>query len=282
MIIISIIIPTYGRVKYLERAINSIGNCHDLEIIVVDDNIAGSDLKLEVRQICKRLGKLKNIIYLDLLTNYGAALARNRGVEIAKGKYISFLDDDDVYYPNKILLEQSCIKKLEPDLIYSKAKNFGKLVNFEFDKKHLLKMQLIKSVCTTSSITIKKSYFKEINGFNNIKSSQESELLLRVFSDQNAHIHFIDEVLIERFIDTEESISKRTRSGITSYLTFRLKYLDTQSLLIKAFVISTVIVNFIIIQDKKSQKLILYLLFSINIFFYILSKIYIRLHAKTK
>lgn len=99
--LISVVIPTYNRYKELIRALESVKNqtYKNLEVIIIDDNV---DQKLSKKIEILIKNKYNNYIYIKNQENIGGALSRNKGIEIAKGKYISFLDDDDEYYPNKI------------------------------------------------------------------------------------------------------------------------------------------------------------------------------------
>ncbi len=95
--LISVIIPVYNGEKYLSEAVESLLNqpCKDLEIIIVND---GSKDNTDI--ICKNLaGQYDNINYINK-ENGGVSSARNLGIQNAKGKYISFLDSDDVWTKN--------------------------------------------------------------------------------------------------------------------------------------------------------------------------------------
>lgn len=94
LIKISIIIPNYNGALLLERCLNSVYSQKgdfDLEVIVIDDG--SSDNSLEVlEQYNKQLIILKQ-------SNQGPAVARNKGIEAATGKYLAFLDADDYWKP---------------------------------------------------------------------------------------------------------------------------------------------------------------------------------------
>lgn len=89
---VSIIIPIYNAENYLSRAIESVQNqtLKDIEIILVNDGSTDGSLAIceEYRDKDKRI-KLINIV------NSGVAVARNRGIEIATGDYLGFVDADD-------------------------------------------------------------------------------------------------------------------------------------------------------------------------------------------
>lgn len=97
--IISVIIPIYNTEKYLEETIQSVINQSldfkkNIQLILIND---GSKDKSE--EICEKyyLQYKENIKYIPLDHNYGVSVARNVGKRIANGKYITFLDSDDLW-----------------------------------------------------------------------------------------------------------------------------------------------------------------------------------------
>lgn len=92
--LISIIIPAYNAQKYISATLDSILNqpCKDFEIIVVNDG--STDKTSEI--LSSYSSRNKQIVVLDQ-KNQGVSVARNNALEIAKGKYISFLDSDDLW-----------------------------------------------------------------------------------------------------------------------------------------------------------------------------------------
>jgi glycosyltransferase involved in cell wall biosynthesis len=92
---VSVIIPTHSRPHLLTRAVQSAkAAAKDVEIIVVDD--ASTD---ETASTCRRLQGIK---YIRLERNQGVAGARNVGLLHSEGKYIAFLDDDDLRLPGSL------------------------------------------------------------------------------------------------------------------------------------------------------------------------------------
>lgn len=97
---ISVIIPVYNSAQYLMRAVDSIKaqKYPNLEIILIDDGSTdGSDT------LCDRLSKCDNQIKAIHSKNEGPAVARNKGLNVANGKYIYFMDSDD-YLTSKLFL----------------------------------------------------------------------------------------------------------------------------------------------------------------------------------
>ncbi|MEW6139710.1 MAG: glycosyltransferase [Thermodesulfobacteriota bacterium] len=111
MPVVTVIIPTYNRGTVVGRAIQSALNqsFRDLEVIVIDDG--STDCTGHVlRQIQDR-----RIRIILSNRNRGSGAARNRGLEIARGKYIAFLDSDDEWHADKIEQQVSLMESLGDD-----------------------------------------------------------------------------------------------------------------------------------------------------------------------
>lgn len=106
--LISIIVPIYNSAKYLHRCIDSIlaQDYTNIEIILVDD---GS--KDESPIICDEYSQRHKNIRVLHIPNRGASLARKKGIEIAKGQYLSFIDSDDYVTKNYISALYTAIQK---------------------------------------------------------------------------------------------------------------------------------------------------------------------------
>lgn len=107
--LVSVVIPTYNRAKTIHRAIESVLNqtYKEIEVIVVDD--CSKDNTADV--VKKEFGRDLRVIFHKLEKNLGACVARNRGVQLSKGKYVAFLDSDDAFLPEKISKQIACIEK---------------------------------------------------------------------------------------------------------------------------------------------------------------------------
>lgn len=96
--LVSVIVPTYNRPALLERALRSVFSqtFSNFEVIIVND--AGAD----VEPLLRRLPSDHDLRYLAHPANRGPAAARNTGIRAARGDYIAYLDDDDIYYPEHL------------------------------------------------------------------------------------------------------------------------------------------------------------------------------------
>ena len=113
MDLVSVIIPTFNRFKYLLNTIKSVKKqtYSNIEIIVINDCSTEKDYydydwngnNIKIIQLEKNSKKI---------FGYGCVgFVRNKGIEIASGKYIAFCDDDDIWFPNKIELQIKEISK---------------------------------------------------------------------------------------------------------------------------------------------------------------------------
>lgn len=101
----SVIIPTYNRPQLAERAIESVlqQQFQDFEILLIDD---GSDD--DYSKVAEKYKSDKRFIYLRQ-NNAHLSAARNKGIKLAQGQWICFLDDDDYYLANHFSELESCI-----------------------------------------------------------------------------------------------------------------------------------------------------------------------------
>lgn len=93
----SVVIPTFNRASLICRSVNSVlsQTISDFELIIVDDGSTDDTEKVVMSILDPR------IVYIRQ-ENKGATAARNNGVRHAKGKYVSFLDSDDIWYPTTL------------------------------------------------------------------------------------------------------------------------------------------------------------------------------------
>ena len=162
--LISIIIPIYNTEEYLERCLDSIINqsYKNLEIILVDDG--STDLS---KEICNNyLKKDKRIKYFKK-ENGGLSSARNYGIKKANGKYIGFVDSDDVISLDMFSILYNNLINTSSDMSICEVVRFNDTVNFInsnnvkiYNSKDILKIILEdKKIC---NFAVNKLYKKEL------------------------------------------------------------------------------------------------------------------------
>jgi glycosyltransferase involved in cell wall biosynthesis len=107
--LVSVVIPTYNREEAVCRAVRSVldQTYSNIEVIVVDDG-STDDTQAMLRQFGSQIQVITG-------TNAGASAARNRGIGVAQGKFIAFLDSDDRWLPQKLERQMKALRSLGED-----------------------------------------------------------------------------------------------------------------------------------------------------------------------
>ena len=113
MINYSVIIPHKNCLDLLYRCLESVPNREDVEVIVVDDNSGIDDIEVQIR----RNTKLQNLKIIVLSESRYAGGARNKGLEVATGQWLVFMDADDFLTPNAFDV-MDCHLDSEHDIIF--------------------------------------------------------------------------------------------------------------------------------------------------------------------
>ena len=134
--IVSIIVPVYKAKEYIVNTCDNVcGQTYtDWELILVDDCSQDGTAELIEDYIASHPDR--NIRLISKENNEGAAAARNTGLEVASGRYIAFLDADDVWLPNRLEKTMECMKNKSVGFVFSayefgdeNAKGTGKVVH---------------------------------------------------------------------------------------------------------------------------------------------------------
>jgi len=200
---ISIIIPTYRRKEYLKQALLSAvqQTYQKTEVIIVYD---GSRDNVKISNMIN--GVPIRVYHLD--QHSGGAVARNFGVSKSRYDWIAFLDDDDIWAPDKLKKQVEYIThNPEIEFVYNNHYIFDskyricdrKILSHHFscDDSLFQKNLIIYSATgSTSSFLIKKSAFEKVDGFDNdMPSAQDHDLALRLLKS-GTHFYCIPEPLL--------------------------------------------------------------------------------------
>ena len=206
---VSAIIITHNRPQLLKRAVESVlsQTYKDIECIVVDD---ASDVPAKEVEEMTRV----RYVYLPRMESRGGNYARNKGVEVASGEYVAFLDDDDCWLPTKIEKQVDLITTKGCGLVYTRRfdehiKNDGsaEIEEVEYppvDMQGDLTRKILYAIpATTSCLLLTRAFFYEAGMFDeNLKYWQEYDLLIR--AAQKTPFYMVDEPLIIYRVDKHE------------------------------------------------------------------------------
>lgn len=229
--LVSIIIPTYNRGWILKEAINSVlaQDFTDFELIVVDD---GSTDKTQ---------DILNTYNEDIIAlrqnNQGVSAARNAGIALASGRFIAFLDSDDLWLPKKLSAQIDFFKSNRDALICQTDEIWirnGVRVNPK--KRHkkfsgdLFKRSLSLCLISPSAVMIKRSLFEEVGVFDEtLPACEDYDLWLRISC--RYPVHLIKTPLIIKRGGHDDQLS--SASGLDRFRIEALKKIIESNLLSK-------------------------------------------------
>lgn len=191
---ISIIIPTFNSVKFINQTIESILESEtsvDYEILIGIDNCELTKNYFQGKEVSSKI----KIYYFK--TKLNAYIIRNTLSKLSSGNFLLFFDSDDIMLPTLI---ETC---------YNKIKNYD-IVKFKylrFNDREVLRVSF-----ADCQILIKKEIFFNLNGFYPWEIAADSELLKRL-EKQNYSIKYIDEILFKK----REHTNNLTTNKKTNY-----------------------------------------------------------------
>lgn len=197
---VAVIIPTYNRVRSVQRAIESVRaqTYSDLEIVVADD---GSDD--ETAGVLRRYSDCR---YLRIDHSGLPAAARNAGVRSSSAAHLAFLDSDDEWLPQKLHLQMQAMESTSCGLVCSNAQIISTdhrvpsgpyLPAREKRFAPTLQQLLLNNFVIASSVVVKREFFESAGGFSEdplLRGLEDYELWLRIAV--STRFHYIDQELV--------------------------------------------------------------------------------------
>lgn len=237
--LVSVVIPTYKRnLDYVSNAVQSVLNqtYKNIEIVVVDDNYGDFEFRDDIKKYIEGFGSDK-IIYIRNKDNIGGSLSRNVGIEASHGDYITFLDDDDEYMPQKVEKQLKFMLETDCDLSFSNMIMYrmnGEVCDFRdhkgitsFDNRDLLKYHLTKNLSGTPTFMFKADKLREIGGFRDAKMGQDFFLMLNAI-ESGLKIRYFDSCDVKVYKHNDGGISQGQNKieGEKMLYEFKKQYFD--------------------------------------------------------
>lgn len=158
--LVSVIMPVYNAEKYLKGALDSVLSqaYRDVEIVLVDD--CSQDNSAEI--ILEMQRSHPEIVYHLQDQNRGAGAARNKALELANGRYVAFLDSDDLWLPDKIQRQIDLMQKMDSPFSYTAIEMMDENDNTIKEKRSIkeicdYKYLLHNTIIATSSVVIDRT-----------------------------------------------------------------------------------------------------------------------------
>lgn len=164
-VLVSIVMPAYNCEKYIVDAINSVlaQTYQNWELLVLDDGSKDNTL-----QIINEFGKKDSRVRpLQNEKNMGVSATRNKGIDLATGDWIAFLDSDDLWEPSKLEKQLKVANVQSAEFLFTGSSYIneeGELFKgiFEVPERVTYKKLRKHNVISCSSVLVKKKYFKNI------------------------------------------------------------------------------------------------------------------------
>lgn|SRR5690606_20613286 len=243
---ISVVIPTYRRPENLKLAVQSVLNqtFQDFEIIVVDDDRSGDK---SIQNLILDLAD-DRVRYAQNVGNKGANGARNTGIGLARGEWISFLDDDDLYEPRNLEVKQEVLKSLKYDssvILFSDYAIAGEMkqgkdhwTHFTTDRLYYPASQRVfdgNFVGPTSLIMVNRDKLLQVGLFDEtLPSCQDWDLYIRLALNGNRFVGINEKLMTYISDDSIPRITTNTTSKEQGLQAIYSKFLPKVSSLDRA------------------------------------------------
>jgi glycosyltransferase involved in cell wall biosynthesis len=206
---VSIITPVYNCEEFLEECIQSVLNqtLKDWELILVDDCSTDSSSRI----INKYISLDSRIKCYSFNKNVGAGVARNKGIQISRERFIAFLDSDDYWHKNKLKLQIEYMIRKNIDFSYT---NF-----FELDKEDKVSKIILTPKSVNSFSLLFNNYIKTLTAIYdtkrigkiympNYRKRQDWGLWFNLLNKTNKAYRFTDSLAYYRTSNTSLSKNK--------------------------------------------------------------------------
>ncbi|WP_163436656.1 glycosyltransferase family A protein [Fibrobacter succinogenes] len=197
---ISIVLPSFNRARILPKAVESIlrQTYKDFELIIVDDGSSDN-----TREVVKSFND-DRIVYVHQ-ENAGACVARNNGIDHARGEYIAFQDSDDIWHEDKLEKQLKALQEKNADIVFCRMNRMsdGKKIGLVSDyfKEGFLSKDVMPMSIGTQTLIGKSIVFKQEKFDSEMPRFQEFELLVR--AQKNYSIYCMEEPLVDYIIQTD-------------------------------------------------------------------------------
>ena len=250
MPLFSIVIPVFNMASLIESTLESVYNQKllDFEVIIVDDG--SSD---ELSHILEKYIEQKGLIYFYQFNN-GVSSARNRGVLMAKGEYIVFLDSDDKVTHTWLYDYANVIKESNPDIVYCGINRIkdDKLVEYT-DPKDPYKNGIDFGNVIPGSFCLKKSFFELIGGYDEkLAYGENTELGFRIKYANPSKAFIISPNLLYSMLENSHGKNARNKMNAMIYTIQKHPHLFNENKGMKRRFLS--IAGVAAVQSKEYKK----------------------------
>jgi glycosyltransferase involved in cell wall biosynthesis len=220
--LVSIIIPVFNAEKYVQEAIQSVlsQTYKNIELICINDQSTDNSLTI--------LESFRNkIILVNNENNCGTAESRNKGIRIARGEYLAFIDNDDIWESNKLEVQMNHLRNNPAlNVLFSYMQCFISPDISEEIKKIRYCPPDPTPGYIPSTVVIKRSSFKKVGYFESRWKNGESVAWIFKAKDVGLNFGIVDDVLVKRRIHETNKSALDSSTSKSEYLRIVKESLD--------------------------------------------------------
>ncbi len=226
---ISIIMPAYNAERYIKESIQSVlhQTYSDWELLILDDGSSDG-----TRQIAESFcARYPNIHYYQNPQNLGVAETRNRGISLASGEWIAFLDSDDCWLPDKLKLQMELASDSasEPDPILFlftgssfMDENSAPLDSYLPAPAKISYRELLKqNVVSCSSVMIRKELIQQYPMKHASEMHEDFAVWLQILRDKQISAYGIDQPLLIYRISSGSKSGNKAKAAVMTFRVYR-------------------------------------------------------------
>lgn len=205
---VSVVLPTFNRVRTLRNSVTSVlgQDSGDLELIVVDDGSEDGTIDMLQKINDTRLRILR------LPENHGPSIARNRGIETARGDYVAFQDSDDIWVRHKLRTQLAALQDTSNGnfsgvfsafTIIGDEAGSGKMpvgIPDGYKPGQLYDLLLKYNIVATPTLLVERSLLRKIGGFDGkLEKLEDWDLALRIAAAGYSLAYIPESLLLSRW-----------------------------------------------------------------------------------
>lgn len=240
--LVSIIIPLYNADKFIEETIHAVfeQTYFNFEIIAVNDGSKDNSLEL-LKKLQRKDGRLSIIDK----KNEGVSVARNIGIENAKGSLICFLDADDVQYTTKLSIQIAALEKSDAGWCVSNCDTIsekGLIIERNISKPPLASPHFNELITWTSpsfvamsSLMVKKDFLSDIRYNSKISSPADKDFMIKLAKKGDA-LYISESLWQYRILDNSMSRNnvKVVKDMVTQYQCYENDFYGSRTIKLTA------------------------------------------------
>ena len=214
--LVSIITPTFNSANFIAETIKSVQNqsYSNWEMILIDDGSIDNTEEI----ILSLIENDTRIQFYKLNQNSGPAVARNKGIEKATGTYMTFIDADDIWFPNFIEISIKTIQETGIPFVFSSYKRSNEMLEFVYS-------DFIVPPKVTYTDILKSNSISCLTAFLDIKSLGKKYMpLIRKRQDMGLWLQYLKEIPFAYGIQDTQAIYRIRENSLSRKKSDLIKY----------------------------------------------------------